>query len=297
MKKLVFLAVVGILTSCGSKSVDYINATIIDSLQKNDIKLGIPEPYDWLGMHDEPGQSFEKYSSINPVTITSNRNKIYLQPLGKFSATQRYIIRYTADYLQIFFNLDAIILPAINDSIVPTYSRRYAGQVKEQLLTKTILDYLQNNIPEEAVVIMAITAKDLYPNEKFNYVFGQARTTKRVGVSSIFRYSTPKQDSVNYRVCLERLIKTSSHEIGHMFSCQHCTYAVCVMNGSNSLFESDSRPNRLCSECLRKLQWNLKFDVIARLKKLKDYFGKHKLVENYKLTLHDMNTISNLAIR
>jgi archaemetzincin len=36
------------------------------------------------------------------------------------------------------------------------------------------------------------------------------------------------------------------------------------MNGSNHLAESDRRPLHLCPVCLRKLQWSVGFDVLAR---------------------------------
>ncbi len=76
-----------------------------------------------------------------------------------------------------------------------------------------------------------------------------------------------------------------------MLSCLHCTYGVCVMNGSNSLPESDSRPNRLCSDCLRKLQWNLNFDVKLRVEKLQAYFSRHKLARDYQLTVQDLRVL------
>ncbi len=43
------------------------------------------------------------------------------------------------------------------------------------------------------------------------------------------------------------------------------------MNGSNHLQESDSRPLELCVVCLRKLQSNIKFDILERYKKLSEF--------------------------
>ena len=63
------------------------------------------------------------------------------------------------------------------------------------------------------------------------------------------------------------------------------------MNGSNSLSESDSRPNRLCSVCLHKLQWNLQFNISARLEKLAAYFKKHKLQTDLSFAEADIRTI------
>ena len=49
-----------------------------------------------------------------------------------------------------------------------------------------------------------------------------------------------------------------------MFGLAHCTFFNCPMNGSNHLAESDRRPLHLCPVCLRKLQWSIGFDVVAR---------------------------------
>jgi archaemetzincin len=49
-----------------------------------------------------------------------------------------------------------------------------------------------------------------------------------------------------------------------MFGLTHCTFFNCLMNGSNHLAESDRRPLHLCPVCLRKLQWSVGFDVLAR---------------------------------
>jgi archaemetzincin len=54
------------------------------------------------------------------------------------------------------------------------------------------------------------------------------------------------------------------HETGHMVGLAHCIYFNCLMNGSNHLAESDRRPLHLCPVCLRKLQWSIGFDVVAR---------------------------------
>jgi archaemetzincin len=263
----------------------------INKLKAFDIKLSKPKPGEWLYVHPENEQTFEMYQKSKPIRPTEIRNKIYLQPLGTFSIAQTNVVRFTADYLKIFFDLEVVILARLNDTIIPDSARRYHGTKHEQLQTISILNYLQKNIPEDGLVIMAVTSKDLFPSPKYKFVFGQARTRERVGVSSIYRYSTKPIDSLNYSGCLERLIKASSHEIIHTLSCPHCTYSVCVMNGSNSLAESDSRPNRLCSDCHRKLQWNLGFDVKARLQKLQNYFSKHNLKRDHQLTTRDLQAL------
>lgn len=264
----------------------------IDKLIPLDVNLGEPQPSDWLAVHDEPGQTFAQYIQSKPVTPSGKQTKIYLQPVGKFSPTQETIMRYTAEYLEIFFNRETVMLPILGDAIVPMSDRRLLEEGNIQFLTGTVLNYLERHIPEDAIMIMAITSNDLYPGDDWNFVFGQARLKQRVGVSSMFRYCDASTDSTDYSTCLGRMIKTSSHELNHMLSCKHCTHAVCVMNGSNSLWESDSRPNRLCSECLKKLQWNVGFDLTPRLEKMKQYFAKHKLKNDYHMAVKDLQTLS-----
>jgi archaemetzincin len=62
-----------------------------------------------------------------------------------------------------------------------------------------------------------------------------------------------------------------------MFSISHCQNAVCLMNGVNHLPESDTKPNAMCSECLKKLSWNLKYDDVKRLKELTNFLKENHL--------------------
>ena len=177
------------------------------------------------------------------------------------------------------------MFPVISDSIIKPAYKRIREDGHQQYLTTFILDsLLVPRLPEDGIAMMAITDTDLYPQDSWNFVFGQAYTRKRVGISSIYRYL----DNEDSSKCLARLIQTSSHEIGHMFSVLHCKNAICVMNGSNGLYESDSRPNRLCSVCLNKLSWNLNFNNIERFNKLKLYFEKYHMDRDYKLATKDL---------
>jgi archaemetzincin len=261
-------------------------------LKENDVQLDRPKAGEWLHEHKEPGQTLNRYQAVHPVRATSLQNTIYLLPLGTFSKAQQNVIKYTADYLTLYFSLPTKVLPVLSDSLIPTDARRERGGGSVQLLAPYILDsVLKERIPNDALSLMAITEKDLYPKSSWSFVFGLATLKERVGVSSIHRYSREPIDSLNYPICLGRLISTSSHEIGHMLSMRHCTYAVCVMNGSNSLSESDSRPNRLCSQCLSKLHWNLGFDVRKRIIALDSFFIHHRLDRDYKAIHRDLTQI------
>ena len=289
-----FLILISALSSCsGTQKPEAVShvAGIIDTLHKNDIGLQQPKPGEWLYEHKESGQNLAQYITADPVRPDSLRKTIYLLPLGKFTKDQENVIRYTADYLALYFGVPTRILPPEPDAIIPENKKRNRQDGSVQLLSTYILDLLKKRIPHDAIALMAITEKDLYPKPSWNFVFGQASLQERVGVSSIYRYSAQPIDSVNYPLCLGRLISTSSHEIGHMLSMLHCTYAVCVMNGSNSLEESDSKPNRLCSQCLSKLSWNTGVGIRKRSKSLDSFFMRHRLVRDYDVMHADLELV------
>jgi archaemetzincin len=222
--------------------------TLIDKLKPLDKPLKKAEKGDWLYEHKETEQTFEAYQKLSPIKPNDTLNSIVIQPIGVFDSTQNQIIQATADYLSRFFTLKTIILNPIAETIIPIKNKRIKDGI-EQLNSKYILDSVLNKMPKNAIVSMAITAKDLYPDDAWNFVFGEANTVKRRAVSSIFRYN--RGGVLDTTLCLDRLIKTAAHEIGHAFSCLHCVHNQCVMNGSNSLEESDKAPNSLCSQCLK----------------------------------------------
>lgn len=127
----------------------------------------------------------------------------------------------------------------------------------DQLQTGYIFDHiLKPTLPKDAVVMIALCDKDLFPDENYNYVFGQARLKDRVGVWSFFRFGNAG-NAEEFPLVLKRTLKTASHETGHMFSLKHCAQYTCIMNGSNHLEEADRKPTGFCVDCLEKFCWNL----------------------------------------
>lgn len=259
--------------------LDYFNA-----IEKNDIKLDPPKAGEWLFEHKEQGQTFEAYKKTNPIRPTTDKSVIYLMPVGEFTLLQEKALNLTRDYLAIFFQQKTVLLKAVSDNIVP--SRQQGNHL--QLLAPYVLDSLLiDKTPKDGIALMAISAKDLYPKNDWNYVFGLASYTKRVGVSSIYRLQNSALDSADFGLCLSRLINISSHEIGHMMSMYHCTFARCIMNGSNSLNETDAAPNRLCSECQKKLCWNFRYDNKRRLKQLSEFCEQNGLRRDFEVLKTD----------
>lgn len=287
---LLILAQAFILIQCNHrpKSTD----ELIARLHDNDKPLKAPEAGDWRLEHPEASQGFGDYLNSNPVRPVNGRSRIYLQPHGEFSPRQLELIRHTGQYLSAFFATEVKILPAETKNLMPDSLTRFPGTSKEQLLTAPIFDSLESALPNDALMIMAITDKDLYPSDKFNFVFGQARMRSRVGVASLSRFWYSNMDSSDYRLCLLRLIKVTSHEMGHMLTLPHCVDAVCVMNGANGMHECDLQPARLCSACLKKIQWNLEVDIRKRLQLLHSFLADHHLISDDELMVNDLASLN-----
>ena len=64
-----------------------------------------------------------------------------------------------------------------------------------------------------------------------------------------------------------------------MFSMAHCKHFHCVMNGTNSLEESDRGTLHLCPVGLRKLYHAHPFDPLERYRQLQVFYANHGLPE------------------
>ncbi|MGA2257523.1 MAG: archaemetzincin [Thermoguttaceae bacterium] len=233
-------------------------------------KLGPPQPHDWLAEHKESGQSFAQYLRDQPLRVDKRRRVIYVQPLGEFDPTQRKALDRTTEFLGIYFQLPVKVRDDLTLDVIPAEARREhpTWHVKQILSTYVLDKVLRPRLPADACAYIALTTSDLWPGRGWNFVFGQASLSERVGVWSIARNGDPHGGDAEFRLCLLRTMKTASHETGHMFSMQHCTLYECNMCGSNHREEADRRPLWLCPHCLAKLCHATGADPIQRFKDL-----------------------------
>lgn len=263
----------------GTGNARQMSATI-DRLKPLHQKLGEPGPRDWLANHEEPGQSFQQYLKINPVTPTGGRTVIYVQPLGEFTDKQREIVELAAEYLGIYMNRPVKILDDLPLSIIPNKARRTHPQwgVRQILSTHVLNNVLKPRLPNDAAAYIAFTAIDLWPGRGWNFVYGQASLRDRVGVWSIHRNGDPSGGADAFHLSLRRTLKTATHETGHMFSIRHCIAYECNMCGSNHRAESDRHPLYLCPECHAKTCWATAAVPVERYHRLAAFCKKHRLI-------------------
>jgi len=233
----------------------------------------LPEPggMDWLASRKEPGQTYDQFLKSGPNKPGAGGRKfIYLQAIGGFpaKAPQMETLR---KYLEAYFHpMPVKLAEVIKLSDLDSVTRR-----GEQLNCTELLDDLQNRVPKDAYIVMGVTMKDLYPGPEWNFVFGVARLKARCGVFSFARYGVEDDE----KLALFRAMKVISHETGHAFGIKHCIHFHCLMNGSNSLGETDRAPLHFCPACLRKIHWGLRFKPSERYQKLADFLKVNELKE------------------
>jgi archaemetzincin len=250
-----------------------------------------PEPGDWLAEHSERGETFQAYVDAKPLRPDETRRVICILPLGSFSRDQHEDLERLRAFVAAFFSLETRALEELSleraraDGFTITERRHFGSR---QILTGDILALLRKKLARDAFAVVAVTHEDLYPADDWNFVFGQASLRHRVGVYSLARFGPEEaagkarsgreddgkssdralEDDAARRKTLRRAAQVLVHETGHIFGLLHCVWFRCVLNGSNSLPESDTQPLSLCPVCLRKLQWNIGFDVADRYEKV-----------------------------
>jgi len=233
-----------------------------------------PIPGEWLYHNEESQQYPHGFLKQYPNIVEGERTKVYIQPIGEFTNEQSEIIAITGDYLNVFYGVVVVVLAPISADEIPDDNRRIGMNGMEQLQTGYIMnDILGPSLPEDGRALMAFTTDDLYPDDSYNFVFGQGSLGGNVGVYSIARFGNPAADSAQFDLCLKRTLKVASHELGHIFGIKHCVNYECIMNGSNHIEETDSKPVYLCPLDLLKVSQGLGIDEVYRYRKLAQFWN------------------------
>lgn len=248
------------------------------------VKKLAPQPHEWLYERvDEQGQSLKNYIQSKPLSANTNSNKLYLVKLGAFDSSAHQVFVAVKDYLSAYFQIETDTLPGIQNEQMPKAQQRQnngALQWKTGYFLEEILPQVK---PEDALALIGFSSVDLYPDENWNFVFGQASLRNGVGVWSLARLGI-NDAAVPFAKVLYRALKIASHEMGHMLSMPHCVKYECNMNGSNSLEESDGQVEWLCWECLAKLCFNRNIPPQQHLKDMTIFHQKNAAtpaIQNY----------------
>jgi archaemetzincin len=252
-------------------------------------KKETPKPGDWMYEHKEKVQSIDEFRKKYSWNVKDKRRKLYVQPLQLGDGLELVNVKVLGAFLKcFFFGLETCVLPELvidglddpnRPLVVPGFKDHQISHRSRfdsvQLLTGDVMALMKKvkDGLDDARCVVAVTAVDVYPEEAWNFVFGQASLKNGVGVFSFARYA-----SKDKLLELTRCLKTMVHETAHMLGIHHCQKFKCIMNGANSLAETDDQPIHMCAECLEKLvvaQPGL--NLADRYRRLIIFFSTHKL--------------------
>jgi len=217
-------------------------------------RLAPPRKGEWRSLFRENVQTFDDYVARCANRASAARRTFVLQPLGDLD---RATLERMRDYAAAFFGLEARLAPPL-----PLPVRAHVGP-RDQYNSSILLGDLADRAPSDALLYLGVTAADLFARGK-KFVFGEGSLDGPAGVCSLARLEGSDR----------RALKLLSHEAGHLLSIAHCVTHRCVMQGSNSLEESDGHPFQLCPEDLRKLEWNTGVDRLERYRRLRDFYSR-----------------------
>jgi archaemetzincin len=238
-------------------------------------KMGKPKAGEWLATQKEEGQTFVEYIASRQADDELSKKWIVILPIGEFSPKQQEILDKSVAYLGTFYQLRTRILPAHPFDALPKKAVRQQGEAVQIHTGYVLNDLLLPKVRDSVACLLAFTAIDLYPYPTWNFVFGQASLTQRMGVWSMNRFGNPEQDVESYQTCLMHTIKTSIHEAGHIFGMRHCTEYVCCMSGSNNLEESANQPVMFCPVCTAKVGAHFQMNIAKQHEALAQFWKEN----------------------
>eukprot|EP01084_Bolivina_argentea_P175886 304483_1 len=157
----------------------------------------LPDASDWLWNResDQLGQSFSDWFRKTKRFPNTSQFTIGLAPVGQFNIfyninnSKISLMDLLSELVSIFFDMNVKLLDFIPvDNKINTRIST-ANDIK-QLQTGPIFNILWNKKHDnyKMFVIMGATLMDLYPNDNYNFVYGQARISDGTGVFSFARY-------------------------------------------------------------------------------------------------------------
>ena len=191
------LSDVGTLHHLNPEERNFIKATIKQSLLFSDLPK--PADDDWLSEHQEAFQSYSQWKGKFEHVISRehhSKNVIYLVPLddkilnthvdtdGKGKMLK--FITLLQSYAEAFFRSFKVKVLDIKRGNMDFKSRIHCG--RKQFLISDICQFLKAKFPKDAYCVVGITMTDIYPQESWNFVFGQAHPSIGIGIFSFARY-------------------------------------------------------------------------------------------------------------
>ncbi|CAF1171316.1 unnamed protein product [Rotaria sp. Silwood1] len=152
----------------------------------------VPKPSrdDWLRNHQETGETMKSFECIVLKAVPHGTYKtIYIQPVGSINHPRAAPLDVIIEFARAFFSgCEIELLPTIDFSKDMKFRENDGIR---QYRTNGFYNYLSQTRhkrnPRRELLRVAVTMADIYPNESWNFIYGQARAIDGVGVYSFAR--------------------------------------------------------------------------------------------------------------
>lgn len=128
--------------------------------------------------------------------------------------------------------------------------KEFRDSYRDQYSVERVLKFLNENVQGK---VLAVTDSDIF-TQGMNFAYGQSQMSGSSAVLSMFRLRPEfYRKRTDNSVLIERAVKESVHEVGHMLGLKHCLNEKCVMNFSPTIFNLDTKTKFFCADCKTKL--------------------------------------------
>jgi predicted Zn-dependent protease len=130
--------------------------------------------------------------------------------------------------------------------------RAAVNSARGQMFSSALSLRIANAYSGEGDLFLGITEFDLYKTSR-RFVFGDADERRGVALVSLHRFAGEFYgEPADANLLLQRTVKESVHQLGHLLRLAHCLHARCAMYPSNSVFETDNKWSYFCDSCDRR---------------------------------------------
>ncbi len=246
-----------------------------------------PKLYEEIGLAKDAGgyteeeakgfvQPFLQYVASNPPRPTRARHTLYILPVGP--ANNEIFWRHLRSirvFLETYLTLPVELLPAVELGNPPSRlrpdSKEEVRQYEGRFLLKNVVMPCR---PDDAFAILGLTLENLYAEDDKEWpgLGGTWQSTPPAAIYSLWpfpeRVDQPDGASTER---LARSLRIAAMGAVHTCDLDPCRRYRCLLSQS-TLDEHECI--HLCPECLKKLRWNVGFDLVQRYEALRQLYAR-----------------------
>jgi len=230
------------------------------------------------GFTEEEGkrfvQPFLEYVASKPPRQTHSRHTIYILPVGPTNELFWKHLRTTQIFLETYLTLPVKLLPAVQLGSPPSRPQPGSEDNVRQYDSDYICDFIVKPLrPTDAFSVLGFTLEDLYaPDRDWHGALGSWQIRPPANICTLWPFpeSAPPSDPDHLQL-LARTLRIAARGAVHTFGIERCRRYRCLLSqdpwgGQWSI--------HLCPECLKKLRWNVGFDLVKRYEALRQFYAR-----------------------